>query len=317
VIEYRRFRNTDPPGLAEVWNDALTERGAVRLRNSSPLERYTFSKLFFDASGIIVAHEGGQTVGFVHAGLGATADGSALDPHAGVTCMLAVRSSHSGRGIGTELLKRSEEYLRGLGCTRLYAGPLAPLNPFYFGLYGGSDLPGFLASDSKADAFFSKRGYTVCRTVKVLQRRLSVPVKIFDARLVGHRQRFELLEDAASRLGSWWQYNLFNGSEPRVFSLLDKTTDDYAAQATLCEMEGFSYRWNQAALGVLDWYVKPPLKRQGLGRFLLAQILRKAQDEMFDVVELQIPSDNEPAWKLCLGLGFEQVDVGRMYERKE
>ena len=60
---------------------------------------------------------------------------------------------------------------RGL---RLYAGAMFPLNPFYLGLYGGSELPGFLATDAAAEVFFTKRGYQVCRTTRVLQRRLSV-----------------------------------------------------------------------------------------------------------------------------------------------
>jgi ribosomal protein S18 acetylase RimI-like enzyme len=317
VIEYRCFRNTDPPGLVEAWNEALTGRGAVRLRNSSPLERHAFSKVFFDPSGLILAREQNRCLGFVHAGFGARADGGALDPETGVTCLLAVRPSHRGKGIGTELLRRSEAYLRGRGARRLFAGQAPLLNPFYFGLYGGSNLPGFLASDTAAEPFFTKRGYKVCRSVRVFHRRLSLPVKVFDPRFAAHRQRFELLEDVVSRLGTWWQYNLFNGSEPRVFSLLDKTTNAWAAQATLCEMEGFGERWNQGAVGVLHWLVNPTLQRQGLGRFLLANVLRKAQEDMFNVVEIQVPDEIDAAWRLCMSLGFELVDVGKVYERVE
>jgi ribosomal protein S18 acetylase RimI-like enzyme len=316
VIQYRCFRNNDPPGLVEVWNDALTGRGSVRLRTSSPLERFTFSKLFFDPHGLIVAEDDGRCVGFVHAGFGANADGSALDRQAGVTCMLAVHSSYRGRGIGTQLLRRSEAYLRSQGAQRLFAGPLAPSNPFYLGLYGGSELPGFLATDLEAEPFFTKHGYQVCRIVRVVQRRVDVPVKGFDARFVSHRQRFELLEDFASRLGSWWQYCLFNGAEPRVFLLADRQTGERAARATVWEMDGFTSRWNAPAIGVVDWQVRPDLQRQGIGKFLLALLLRKAQEELLEVMELHLPSDNEPAWKVCQALGYEQVDLGRCYEWK-
>ena len=40
MVKYRSFLNDDPPGLAEIWNEAFTGRGAAQLRNSSPLERY-------------------------------------------------------------------------------------------------------------------------------------------------------------------------------------------------------------------------------------------------------------------------------------
>jgi ribosomal protein S18 acetylase RimI-like enzyme len=314
VIEYRSFRNTDPPGLAEVWNDALTGRASVRLRNSSPLERFTFSKLYFDPAGLILALEEGRCVGFVHAGFGSNPEGTALDMQSGVTCVLVVRTTHRRRGIGSELLRRAEGYLRGRGAQHLYAGPLPPRNAFYLGLYGGSDLPGFLVSDRDAEPFLTRRGYQPYRGVRVLQRRTAVAVKGFDARFVSYRQRFELLEDFTSRLGSWWQYCMFNGAEPRVFLLLDRGSGERAAQATVWEMEGFSYRWNMPAIGVLDWQVRPDLQRQGVGKFLLAQLLRKAQEELVDIMELQVPEDNEPAWKTCKALGFEQVDLGRCYQ---
>jgi hypothetical protein len=36
---------------------------------------------------------------------------------------------------------------------------------------------------------------------------------------------------------------------------------------------------------------------------------------MHEVVELHIPSENTPAWKVCQAMGFEQVDFGRMYRK--
>src|SRR6266446_2941968 len=39
VVSYRQFRNTDPPLLVYAWNEALNERGAVRRKTSSALDR--------------------------------------------------------------------------------------------------------------------------------------------------------------------------------------------------------------------------------------------------------------------------------------
>jgi ribosomal protein S18 acetylase RimI-like enzyme len=317
AIQYRSFRNTDPPGLAEVWNDSLTGRGAVRLKNASPLERFTFSKIFFDADGLIVAEAEGRCVGFAHAGFGAKTGGGSLDMQTGVICMLAVCPPYRGQGIGSELLRRSEQYLRSRGAQHLWAGPHSPLDPFYLGLYGGSEMPGFLQSDPAAELFITRRGYNVSRTVGVLQRRLGASVKVFDPRFIGHRQRYELCEDAASHLGSWWQYALFNGVEPRVFALLDKTTGEPAAQATVWEMDGFSFRWNTPAIGVVNWFVRSELRRQGVGKFFLTQLMRKAQEELLEVMEVQVATENLAAIKMCQGLGFEQVDLGRMYQKQD
>ena len=46
-------------------------------------------------------------------------------------------------------------------------------------------------------------------------------------------------------------------------------------------------------------------------------LLRKAQDELLETVELQVGGDNQAAFKLCQLVGFEQVDAGRCYQRGE
>src|SRR5437868_1256600 len=104
VVLYRTFRNTDPPLLVEIWNEAFTGRGA---------------KTF-------------------------------------------------------------------------YAGPHWPYNPFYLGLYGGCDSPGFLSSDPKAEPFLLRHQYKICLKTLVMQRRLDQPVRIIDPRFAPHRQRFQV-----------------------------------------------------------------------------------------------------------------------------
>src|SRR5262249_32146597 len=128
VIHYRSFRNDDPPGLVSVWNQAFGERSAVQLRSATPLEHFVFAKPYFDPAGLIVALEDGVPVGFAHGGFGPNESHSALAPAVGVVCMVAVRPSHRRRGIGSELLRRCEGYLRDGGARALAAGPMPPLN---------------------------------------------------------------------------------------------------------------------------------------------------------------------------------------------
>src|SRR5207248_4905484 len=117
----------------------FTGRGAALLHGPTLLEYFTFSKPYFDPVGLFVAAADGKPVGFAHAGFGADDAGKALRTDAGVTCALAVHPDHRRRGVGTELLRRCEDYLRRGGAKELTAGPLAPLDPFTFGLYGGSE----------------------------------------------------------------------------------------------------------------------------------------------------------------------------------
>jgi ribosomal protein S18 acetylase RimI-like enzyme len=59
------------------------------------------------------------------------------------------------------------------------------------------------------------------------------------------------------------------------------------------------------------------MRRQGLAKFLMAQILRYLQDQFFNLVEIQVQADNTAAIELLRGLGFEQVDAGHIYRKQE
>lgn len=317
MIQYRRFRNTDPPAIAAIWNDALTGRGACPLRSTALLERGVLSKPYFDRDGLIVAADGDVAVGFSHAGFGPNPEENALDTSNGVVCVLAVRESHRRRGIGTELLRRAEQYLRDRGARLLHAGPMRPLNPFYFGLYGGSDQPGFLCSDAAAAPFLERRGYSGLHNTLVFQRRLDQPLGVADPRFAGLRRRYELQVQPRLVVGSWWQECVLGSLEPIEFRLEDKQTGVTGARALVWEMECYGWRWNQPAAGVLEIQVRPEQRRLGLAKFLLAQLLRYLQDQYFGVVEVQAPDRNQPAVGLFRTLGFEQVDVGRVYRKEQ
>ena len=156
MIQYRSFINLDPPALVDVWNESFTTRGAAALRSATLLEYFVFAKAYFDPEGLIVATDGPKLVGFALAGFGPSDDGGQLDTASGVVSLLAVVPSHRSQGVGAELAARAEDYLRRRGVRTLFAGPMAPLNPFTFGLYGGSGSPGFLDSDAPARPFFEQ-----------------------------------------------------------------------------------------------------------------------------------------------------------------
>jgi ribosomal protein S18 acetylase RimI-like enzyme len=317
VIHYRTFRNDDPPGLVEVWNEAFTQRGAVRLHHSTPLEHHVLAKPYFDRAGLMVAVEDGRPVGFAHAGFGPDAAGAALSTAAGVTCVLGVRPSHRRRGIGTELLRRCEDYLTERGAKVLYAGGLAPLNPFYFGLYGGSASPGFLRSDADAEPFLTARRYRPAQGCLVFQRRLDGPVNVVDGRFPELRRRFEVAISSRGSVQSWWRECVLGPVEALEFRLDERATGKVAARLAVWDMEGFWQRWNQPVLGIIELEVREDLRRQGLAKLLLSQVLRQLQEQFFTLAEIQTAEGNEAAVKLFRGLGFAQVDSGRSYRREK
>jgi ribosomal protein S18 acetylase RimI-like enzyme len=315
VLEYRSFRNEDPPALVAIWNDAFTGRGSVHLRGTSALEHFLFAKPYFDPAGLIIATYNGSPVGFAHAGFGTNAQETALSVDHGVTCLLGVRAAHRRHGIGSELLRRSENYLRSRGAKTLSMGCMRPLNPFYLGLYGGSSAPGILVSDSGAEPFLLRHGYRAVDSCLVFQRRLTSAFNPSDGRFTTLRRRYDVRAVLAGLAISWWQECVLGPLEVLEFRLEDKLTGQAVARARVWEMQGFSQRWNESAIGVADLEVRPEQRRQGLGKFLLAQVLRQVQEQYFSLAEVQAKEEEQAAQSLLRGIGFEQVDTGRIYRK--
>jgi ribosomal protein S18 acetylase RimI-like enzyme len=315
VIHYRTFRNDDPPGLVALWNEVFTGRGAVRLNGATWLEYFLFSKPYFDPASLLVACADKQIVGFAQAGFGPNDTESALDPSLGVLCLLAVAPSYRRQGIGSELLRRAETYLSDKGSKELFAGPMYPLNPYTFGLYGGSYSPGFLESDPNARPFFEKKGYRREKTSLVFQRSMQRSLTISDGRFAAHRLRYEVHANPFQGT-TWWQECILGPVELHEYRLQDKLTGHTAARALLWEMETYIPRWNEHGIGLTDLVVPAELRKQGLGKFLIVQLLRYLQDQFFSLVEMHVSQENEACIHLLGGLGFEQVDMGHIY-RKE
>jgi ribosomal protein S18 acetylase RimI-like enzyme len=312
VVRYRTFKNTDPPRLVELWNEALTGRGAVRLASSTPLERFVLSKPLFDPEGLIVAEEDDKLIGFAHAGFGPPEPPA---PRAGVVALVAVRPMARRRGVGTELLRRSEQYLLQRGAQPIYAGGHWPNNPFYMGLYGGCESPGFLHSDPLAEPFFLRHGYRIDHQVFVMQRTLDQPFRLFDPRFLTLRQRYDLQVDYPRTLRNWWRECVLGYLDPLEFVLVDRSKCQPAARTLIWDMEGFAHRWRCAAVGIIDFEVLPEYRCQGLGKLFLSYIMRQVQEQFFQIVELHLQESNQQALHFLKGLGFEHVDTGQIFIR--
>jgi ribosomal protein S18 acetylase RimI-like enzyme len=319
VIHYRAFRNADPPALVEVWNACFPGRGAVPLRGNTRttlLEYLTLAKPYFDPAGLILARADAAVVGLVHAGFGADAAVRTLDPATGIVATLGVVPAYRNQGVGGELLRRAEAYLTERGARRLFAGPYRWDNPFTFGLYGGSQAPGFLDSDPLAGLFFLRRGYVAAEGGRVLQRRLDPPPNVADGRFPALRSRYEIL-GGPWRSATWWQECVIGPVEIQEYELRDRASGRVAGRALAWVMDTFGPRWGEHAVGVLGLEVVPELRRRGLARFLLSQLLRHFHEQFFGLVEVQVPAGAEPAEGLLAGLGFQAVDAGRRYRRAE
>jgi GNAT superfamily N-acetyltransferase len=299
-----------------VWNACFTGRGAVRVPSPTLLEYFTFAKPYFDPQGLVVAEADGQPVGFVHAGFGCNESGTALNLKQGVVCALGVLPDRRRQGVGSELLRRGEAYLRGRGAEEIHAGPVHPLNPFTFGLYGGSQSPGFLDSDSLARSFLAKRGYEPVTTSLVFQRSLAQPLEVADARFANLRQHHDIFACLVQNR-NWWQECILGPVELVEYRLKPKGgRHEIFAWARMWEMDTFSHTWGEHAVGLVDLEVLEERRRQGLGKFLLVQLMLHLREQFFSLVEAQTSPENTPTIALLRSLAFQQVDAGHSFLKK-
>jgi GNAT superfamily N-acetyltransferase len=291
-------------------------RGYAQPMTTSLLERMVFSKPYFDEDGLIVATDDDQPVGFGHAGFGPTEDESALDYEFGASIMIVVSPHPDEAAIGAELIARCEAYLSGRGAKVLYGGGIKPLNSFYVGLYGGSELPGILDTDSQHQGFFRAAGYREVDRTVVLHRELASYRPVVDRQqmLLRRRTDVEAAFDPPAR--SWWDSCTFDNIARVKYTLKLRDENRPAAVATLIDMEHFSQSWGVRAAGLVDVEVPSANRRQGMAACLLCEVLRQAAEQGVALVEVQTMQQNTAALALYKKLGFHQADSGAVF-RKE
>lgn len=313
MIRYRPFRNTDPPYLVEVWRQQPPLRALMQPITVAALDRLVFSKPYFDRHGLIVAVEGDKPVGFVHAGFGPTPDGSDLSPERGVTCMLMVAPHPQQAQISRELLVQSEDYLVRRGAKRLYGGCIEPLNPFYLGLYGGSELPGVLASHTQLVELFPQLGYREVERTVIMHRLTAGYRPLIDRTQMQVRKRYklELIPDPPTV--NWWEACTIGLTERVRFQLVPKEGGSPVAVATFWDIEPLASSWGVRAMGLMRMATVTDHRRQGLATFLLGECVRELQSQGIVQIELQCMEHNIAAQKLYAKHGFQQVDAGIVF----
>lgn len=314
VYNFRPFRNSDPPSIAEIWRDQPQQRGLMQPVTPALLEQLIFSRPYFDPEGLIMLLSDKRPIGFVHAGFGANQDETDIDPTLGTVYQLMLRADRRNDGLADELLHRAEEYLRGRGAKVLYGGGIRPLNAFYLGLYGGSELPGVLAGYPMLGDTCLRNGYREIDRVEVLQLTLANfrPPVARSQRLL----RRELVSSEAycppSR--SRWEAWTIGDFERLRFSL-SAASGPTLAEVDFWDIEPLSSRWNVATAGMFDLRVTETRRRQGLATFLLAEAFERLRNRGIVLVEAQAMQQNAPALSLYAKLGFTKVDEGVVYRK--
>jgi ribosomal protein S18 acetylase RimI-like enzyme len=308
--------NSDPPFLTAIWRGCAGRRGLAQPITTPMLEQLVLAKPYFDRDGLIMAFDNNRPIGFVHAGFGPNDDETGLSTELGVVVMLLVVAHAEEAAIAARLVAMAEDYLRSRGSKVIYGGGVRPLVPFYWGLYGGSELPGVLDSDLQMQAVFRAAGYRdIARTV-ILHRELAGFRPSIDRQQMQIRRSTELetIFDPPPR--TWWQACTMGQCDRTLFRLRPHAGGEPLAEMTCWNIEPFAAPWGIRASGLIDLVVCETLRRRGIATYVVGEALRQLQEQSFVLVEAQTMETNVSAIALYHKFGFKQVDSGTVF-RKE
>lgn len=317
MIEYRSFRNTDPPRLVTLWNECPLGRGVASGISTESFESLTLSQPYFDPEGLILAFDGEELAGFVHAGFAANADESNIDRGRGVICAIIVHPAYRRRGIGRELVARAENYLRDAGSDEILAGPAEGHDPFYVGIYGGSQPSGFLESDPDAAPFFGAVGYEPYQRHFVYQCELDKQKAPMSFRLVAIRRKMEVAAAHQPPGATWWWFTRFGRLESLRFVLRPKEGGPYVAAMTIIGLDLYLTAWQERVVGLAELDVLETEHRKGYGQTLVLDVCKRLRDELVTRAEAHAPESNAAVIRLLETCGFTRVDTGIVYRRKD
>lgn len=315
MIEFRRFQNTDLPRLVRLWHQAGLGRGAAGGFGCDVFDDVVVAQTYFDRDGLIVAVDGTEVVGFAHAGFGPTRDESTLQFTDGVICMVIVHPAHRRQGIGRELVRRAEAYLRDRGATSIQAGASPGRDPFYCGIYGGAESSGLLESEPFAIPFFESMDYVPKTRRLILQRDLETKNDPVSLRLLNARRATRLDVPELTQPRTWWWQTRRGRLDSLDFALIPKSGGEPLAQVTVVGLDFYIPCWGTRAAGLVDLRVRPDARKKGFGQACLIEVCRHFRQEMISLVEAHVPADDTPALAVFACAGFSPVDSAVVYEK--
>jgi ribosomal protein S18 acetylase RimI-like enzyme len=317
VTRFRPFRNSDPPALVKLWNRTVPESGTARPLRVHELDAHALGTVNFEAAGLIVAEKDGRIVGYVHAGFGPDLPVAFTQPfqlchELGSICLFAIEPDLDDAELASGLILAAERYLVARGAKVIYAGSLFPLNPFYWGLYGGSEGSGVLSGHARFRRAVIDMGYEPVSTTVHLEANLGVcEPREPRAALIRRQTQLEFLDDAMPN--HWWEGVALGEFQVMKARLLARSDGVELAHAETWDMSWFCRRDGLARAGLINLEVATDHRRKGYGRFLVSEIFRRARENLVSLVEVQTSATNQAALSLYASLGFQPIDQATLY----
>lgn len=316
-MQLRSFQNSDTPLICDLWRQHSNLRGKYQGLNPIVFERLVLSKTYFDPRGLLLAVDGGEAIGMVHAGFAIADHQQGLDFKRGLILQLLLRAGEHSANVATRLLELAHQYLKEHGVERIEFGGYFPLSPFYLGLYGGSRFVGMLADDQRTGQALEANGYEAYGSVVINHWGLGNfrPVADRQQMLIGRSYGLENVSESHPQ--TWLQACNYDIAAQKIFQLKEKRSGEVVGQVAFWEMEPLAENWGQNGMGLVELSVVPHHRRKGLATYMVGESLRQLKQSGIGLVEIQHVATDAVVKSLCKKLEFKPIDSTVLWRKRE
>ena len=232
--------------------------------------------------------------------------------------------------VAEQLIRCGLEYFEERGVSRLVAGGVPAMDPFYLGFHGGSQTHGLLTDDHELRTFFEHAGFQATGGRVIRQRSLAGFRPPVDRQQLNWKRcatatwGTDLNTASPAAMAPVWPSRL----SPQQSAALG-TRDRYALavevtgagsrflQLGFWDMQPLACEWGLRAAGLLEAHWDEQAWSDGLALFAVAESLRQLQQRGIDLVEIQ-SADDDPRWRgLTTSLGFSDVATSTLLMRQD
>ncbi|MFI4873908.1 MAG: hypothetical protein ACIALR_01125 [Blastopirellula sp. JB062] len=307
LIKVRRFLNSDPPKLVEIWNSQSLGAQLAQPMTVGSMETYVFAKPYFQPESCLVAVEEGEIVGFAHVVLEEDYERVAASNESAAYLSLALVVGNADyRLVLDALLDQAEMLAREAGASQLITGGAPPLGPFYFGLAGGSHNLGVPSTFDAYREHLERREYQTVGESLALRANIHGFRPSVNREMMRIRRTFSVEANFNPPPLDWLNACIYMHFERSQFELIPKLNSTVAATVTFIDLPHYSQLWgvHAAALTDIDALQDDDSSKSS---YLLGEALRQLAETGVGRVETQIDKTDIAAYAMLRTLGFDEV----------
>jgi GNAT superfamily N-acetyltransferase len=263
-----------------------------------------------------VDDESGAALGFVHCGFGPkdpTKNCWSLDRSMGTLALICCGDDPEVTNL---LVTTGVDYLKAAGAKVIYAGGRSPLNPFYWGLYGGSEFSGILTDPPHPHTTVVDHGFRKVAESVIFEFDLSKPEPRHVSNAILRREsRFLVQEDELTNAD--WTSLALDGFHTISIRITGRNDPKTIAAATLWPMSLYGRQDGLSRMGLIDVFVESAFRRRGYGRLLLTECIKCVAELGFRRLCVQTDAANQPAETMYQRLGFDRVGSASLYRLEQ